>query len=70
MEIKINEPVFKLTFCYDNIFYLTMFEKSPLTLANAAIIMQSDMRYYGFTNGVATDADTGEVMIEIENKKD
>jgi len=70
MEIKINEPIFKLTFCYDNIFYVTMFEKGFLTLANAAIIMKSDMKYYGFTNGVATDADTGEVMIEIENKKD
>lgn len=70
MEIKINEPTFKLSFCYDNILYVTMFEKSPLTLANAAIIMQSDMRYYGFTNGIATDTETGEIMIEIENKKD
>lgn len=70
MEIKINEPVFKLIFCYDNILYVTMFKESFLTLTNAAIIMQSDMKYYKFTNGVATDADTGEIMIEIENKKD
>lgn len=71
-SIRIHPLSVPMVFIYDNAFYNDTFNTwvHALTLEEAIDIMEADMRSHKFFSAVATHAETGEVLIEIENKED
>ena len=66
MEIKIY-TTYKVTICYDNVFYFHNMENDLNTIETIIAVMKSDMELYGFIYGSAKDATTGKVLVEINN---
>ena len=71
-SIKINPLSVPMVFIYDIAFYSDTFDTwaHALTIEEAIDIMEADMRIHNFSSAVATHAETGEILIEIENKED
>ena len=71
-SIKIHPLSVPMIFIYNNIFYNDTFNTwaHALTIEEAVDIMEVDMRIHNFSSAIATHAETGEVLIEIENEGD
>lgn len=71
-SIRINPLSVPMVLIYDNAFYNDTFNTwaHALTIEEAIDIMEADMRSHRFFSAVATHAETGEILIEIENKED
>lgn len=71
-SIKINPLSVPMVFIYNNAFYNDTFNTwaHALTIEEAIGIMEMDMGLHNFYSAVATHAETGEILIEIENKED
>lgn len=71
-SIKIHPLSVPMVFIYDNAFYNDTFNTwaHALTIEEAIDIMEADIRIHNFYSAVATHAETGEVLIEIECKGD
>ena len=68
MKIKFYDT-YKVTICYDEVFFFHRMEEDFNTIETIIAVMQSDMNLYGFVRGYAVDATTGAVLVEIENNE-